>query len=354
MLSTRSSKASEMRAIMVRDLVKVYRSKKRVVQALRGVTFDVGRGEFFALLGPNGAGKTTTTKILATLLLPDGGRAEILGHDVVEEADEVRRLIGWMEGETGGRSLYWRLSGRDNLRLFASLYGIHPRDAEVRIRALLRFFDLEDAADRLVKDYSLGMRIKLCLARALIHDPEVLLLDEPTLGLDVQSAQKVRELLMILAREEGKTIFFTSHNMFEVERLADRVAVINRGRIVFVGTPEELRRRMERVKVVRVTLVSQEPSEVLARIASLSVVRELAGVTRRGDITVVRVIVDDPYEAISELARALRGMRVERIERELPSLEEAFLRLVFGGPPGPEFAPHARREPPPGWEPCPS
>lgn len=320
-----------MDAIKVKNVVKIYKSKRKTVKALNGVSFHVKKGEFFALLGPNGAGKTTLTKILATVLLPDGGEVTIMGYDVVSQADEVRRIIGWCEGENGGRSLYWRLSGIDNLKLFAALYGLNPRDAEKRIWALLKFLDLDHAAYKLVKSYSLGMKIKLMLARALIHDPEVLLLDEPTLGLDVESAIKIRRFLKTLCKEVGKTIFFTSHNMYEVEALADRIAVINKGKIIFIGTPDELKRRVEKFKIVEVTLLSNDAEEIKSKLMKMPVVRKILSFQRRENTLHFRVLVDNLYEAISDIALALKGYKIERIERALPSLEEAFLRLVFQG-----------------------
>ncbi|RLE72054.1 MAG: ABC transporter ATP-binding protein, partial [Thermoprotei archaeon] len=280
--------------------------------------------------GPNGAGKTTFTKMLATLLIPDEGEAWIDGFSILKDPIEVRKRIGWMMGETGGRALYWRLSGYDNLMFFAMLQNVPKEVAEKRIRTLLRFLELEDAADKLVMEYSTGMKIKLMLIRALLHNPEILILDEPTLGLDVESAIKVRNFLRRLADELGKTILFTSHNMHEVEQLCDRIAIINKGKIIFEGTPREIREKVEEVKIVEITLIAEDSkmAEISEKLERVNLVKEVTSVEKMGTIYKIRVSVDDHYTAIPEIASALKDYKIESISRSLPTLEEAFLKIA--------------------------
>ena len=317
-------------AIVSENLTKIFGDKEHRVVAVDHVSLKIKRGEFYGLLGPNGAGKTTFTKMLATLLIPDEGEAWIDGFSILKDPIEVRKRIGWMMGETGGRALYWRLSGYDNLMFFAMLQNVPKEVAEKRIRTLLRFLELEDAADKLVMEYSTGMKIKLMLIRALLHNPEILILDEPTLGLDVESAIKVRNFLRRLADELGKTILFTSHNMYEVEQLCDRIAIINKGKIIFEGTPREIREKVEEVKIVEITLIAEDSkmAEISEKLERVNLVKEVTSVEKMGTIYKIRVSVDDHYTAIPEIASALKDYKIESISRSLPTLEEAFLKIA--------------------------
>ncbi|WP_256205055.1 ABC transporter ATP-binding protein [Aeropyrum camini] len=219
------------------------RIRRRVVEALRGVSFRVYKGEIYSFLGPNGAGKTTTVRILATLLDPDGGEARVAGFDVVKERWEVRRRIGVMLSVE--RGFYWKLTGRENLYYFGRLYGIPSRELKSRIEEVLDIVGLKDlgGADKPFEEMSLGMKARLGLARVLLKDPEVLILDEPTLGLDPASARTIRGVIKRLA-SEGRTIFITTHNMVEAELVSDRAAIIVGGRIAMEGTPDELKKRV--------------------------------------------------------------------------------------------------------------
>lgn len=317
-------------AIVSEDLTKIFWDKDRKIVAVDHVSLKIKRGEFYGLLGPNGAGKTTYTKMLATLLIPDEGEAWIDGFSVLKDPLEVRRRIGWMMGETGGRALYWRLSGYDNLMFFATLQNVPKEIARRRIDTFLRFLELDDAANKLVMEYSTGMKIKLMLIRSLLHNPNILILDEPTLGLDVESARKVRVFLRRLVDELGKTILFTSHNMYEVEALCDRIAVINRGKIIFEGTPREIRERVEDIKIIEIQLVlpNGELNEVLKKLESLSVVKEVISHSKLGHITTIRVSVEDHHSAIPEIAMSLSSYKIESIFHALPTLEEAFLKVA--------------------------
>jgi len=225
-----------MNAIEVQNLQRVYRARIGVIKrsikeviAVEDISFGIESGELFGLLGPNGAGKTTTVKMLATLLIPTQGTASILGYDVVKDAQEVRKHIGFIFG--GERGLYWRLSGIDNLRYFASLYGVEPDISKKRIPYLLEMVGLEGRGNERVEGYSRGMKQRLHVARTLLHDPEILFLDEPTIGLDPVGARDFRMVIRNL-QSEKKTILLTTHYMFEADSLCQRVAVIDKGTIV--------------------------------------------------------------------------------------------------------------------------
>lgn len=317
-------------AIISENLTKIFKGKDFDVIAVDHINLKIKRGEFFGLLGPNGAGKTTFTKMLATLLIPDEGEAWVDGFSILKDPVEVRKRIGWMMGETGGRALYWRLSGYDNLMFFATLQNVPKDVAKKRIDTFLRFLELEDAAHKLVMEYSTGMKIKLMLIRSLLHNPDILILDEPTLGLDVESALKVRNFLRKLVDELGKTILFTSHNMYEVEMLCDRIAVINKGKIIFEGTPRAIREKVEEVKIVEVSLIATDTNlnEILGNLEKIPVVKGIVSVERTGEFQKIRISVEDHYTAIPEIANVLKSYRVESISRALPTLEEAFLKIA--------------------------
>jgi ABC-2 type transport system ATP-binding protein len=207
---------------------------RRKVTALDGVDLAVGRGRVFCLLGPNGAGKTTLIKILSTLVLPDGGRASVDGHDVAREPGPAKRSVGYAVADE--RSFYWRLTGRQNLEFFASLHGFRGAGRGRRVDELLRLARLEDSADLRFNSYSTGMRQMLALARALLADAAILLVDEPTRSLDPQAADRTRSFLRDeLARRQGRTILWATHDLGEAVDYADDIAVISRGRIRLGG-----------------------------------------------------------------------------------------------------------------------
>ncbi|HEX5579424.1 MAG TPA: ATP-binding cassette domain-containing protein, partial [Candidatus Limnocylindria bacterium] len=217
-------------------------------RAVDGIDLRVERGEIFGVLGPNGAGKTTTMKMLSTLLEPTAGTARILGYDVVREARDVRRRMGAVLSD--GRSLYWKLTARENLEYFAALYHVSPKEQAARIAAALEAVKLEDRADDYVERYSTGMRQRLVLARALLPDPELLLLDEPTVGLDPQSSRDLRDRVRDL-QAQGRTVLLTTHYMEEADQLCDRIAIVDHGHVVALDTPTGLKRTIAATEVVR-------------------------------------------------------------------------------------------------------
>src|SRR5213595_2915141 len=241
-----------------------FRRRAKEIEAVRGISFAVEPGELFGLLGPNGAGKTTTIKMLITLLIPTGGSARVLGLDVVHQAREVRKRIGYVFG--GERGVYERLSGYDNLRYFAELYGVPAREQKRRIEELLELVGLKGREQERAEGYSRGMKQRLHVARGLLHDPEVLFLDEPTIGLDPVGAREIRATIASLT-DAGKTILLTTHYMFEADALCDRIAVISKGEIVAEGTPGQLKSRVESGNVTEVEVYGI-PDETVERLRS--------------------------------------------------------------------------------------
>ena len=325
-------------AIEVKNLVKRYVTKRRrgllkseveIVEALRGISFDVKHGEVVGLLGPNGAGKTTTVKIIATLLTPDEGEVRVEGFDVVREADEVRKRIGIML--TVEKGFYGKLTGRENLEYFGALYGIPENILKQRIEQLLALLELDKlgAGDRLFEEFSLGMKARLAFARALLRDPPVLLLDEPTLGLDPPTARKIRSLVKELARQ-GKAILYTTHNMFEAEIVCDRVLLINRGVIVAEGTPDELKSRIPKMRALEIYVRNTRENivEGLQSIvnSSVSVSQTVNG------FTVIRILARKPEEIVDDVVKflALNGIDIVKLEIEEPTLEDVFIYFASG------------------------
>jgi ABC-2 type transport system ATP-binding protein len=231
------SDTTQLPAVHVREISRRFRE----VVAVDGVSFDITSGEIFGLLGPNGAGKTTTIRILVTLLPPDSGEADVFGHDVVKETMAVRRMIGYVPQQLSADG---SLTGWENVMLFARLYDLPRRARKPAVSHALEMMGLGEARDRLVGTYSGGMVRRLELAQALINQPRLLVLDEPTIGLDPIARGEVWERVQALRHEIGTTILMTTHYMEEAEQLCDRVALMNRGRISAVGSPSELKRAL--------------------------------------------------------------------------------------------------------------
>ncbi len=306
----------------------VLRRNRKEVEAVRGVSFAIEPGELFGLLGPNGAGKTTTIKMLITLLLPTSGSATILGLDVVRDAREVRRQIGYVFG--GDRGLYERLSALDNLRYFAELYAVPARDQRARIGELLELVGLTGREKERVEGFSRGMRQRLHIARGLLHDPALLFLDEPSIGIDPVGARELRQTIAGL-RDQGKTILLTTHYMFEADELCDRIAVIRTGELVAQGTPAQLKARVTAGSVVEVeTFSGVGETDVRGRVG---VVGALPGVRSVvvddgavGETLVVQV--EPGADVTAAVLGALRGIRVGRVVTREPTLEDAYVQLV--------------------------
>ena len=319
-----------MAVIEAHDLHRTYRTttgtfrrRAKDVEAVRGVSFEVGEGELFGLLGPNGAGKTTTIKMLITLLIPTAGTARVLGHDVVKDAREVRRRIGYVFG--GERGVYERLSGYDNLRYFAELYGVPPRIQKQRIEELLELVGLKGREHERAEGYSRGMKQRLHVARGLLHDPKVLFLDEPTIGLDPVGARDLRSTIASLT-EAGKTVLMTTHYMFEADSLCDRIAVISRGEIVAEGTPIELKSRVESGSVTEVEVYGV-PEDTIERLRRLEGVLAV-WVEEREQTQVLSVQTRADVQLTASILGHLDGSSIGRISQREPTLEDAYVALV--------------------------
>jgi ABC-2 type transport system ATP-binding protein len=272
---------------------------------------------------PNGAGKTTTIKMLITLLIPTAGSASVLGFDVVKDAREVRKRIGYVFG--GERGLYERLSGFDNLRYFAELYAVPPREQRGRIAELLELVGLTGREKERVEGYSRGMRQRLHIARGLLHDPPVVFLDEPTIGVDPVGARELRATIAALT-QEGKTVLLTTHYMFEADDLCDRIAVINKGEIVAEGTPRDLK-----AIVADRTVIEIEAFGVDA--AAVERVRTAPGVTsvsveEREQAQVLLVQSAKGLELTQTLLSLLGEATIGRVAAREPTLEDAYVALV--------------------------
>ena len=308
---TPAPQAESSPAVDVEVLVKHYGK----VEALRGVSLTVGRGEMFALLGPNGAGKTTLFSILATLRAPTSGSARVLGRDVVADRDAIRREMGIVFQEP---AIEQRLSGTDNLMLMGLLYGLPLGLARKRATEILAQLGLGEAAGRMARTLSGGQRRKLELARALVTDPRILFLDEATLGLDVDARRTFWGQVRGLA-QAGRTVFFTTHYMEEAE-VADRIALIDSGRIVALGTPRELKAR---VGGGIVSMKTEDDARARAWLGEKGLVPEPGGAS-------IVLVHADPAAILPEILRNL-PVRVDRVEVHAPSLEDVFLKLTGRG-----------------------
>jgi ABC-2 type transport system ATP-binding protein len=316
--------------IEARELRRVYktttgvvRRKPLEVEAVRGVSFTVERGELFGLLGPNGAGKTTTIKMLITLLLPTSGEARVLGLDVVQDAREVRKRIGYVFG--GDRGLYERLSAYDNLRYFAELYGVSGKAQRIRIDEVLELVGMKGREQERVEGYSRGMRQRLHIARGILHDPEVVFLDEPTIGVDPVGARDLRQMIADLVAV-GKTVLLTTHYMFEADTLCDRIAVIAKGQIVGAGTPAELKDNVGGGRVTEIEVFGVDQPTV-TRLRGLEGVTAVA-IEERDQKQVLVVQTTGERELTAPLLAQLDGFEVGRVASREPTLEDAYVSLV--------------------------
>jgi ABC-2 type transport system ATP-binding protein len=307
-------------AIEVRDLEKTFRtgSLRRTRQmALRGVSFDVPRGAIFGILGPNGAGKTTLLSILATLLLPDRGQARILGLDVVADAHRIRERINMA---AGGTSFLWSLSPWEILDIAARSYGLGRRDRERRLGALLEQFELTTFAGVPYNELSTGLRQRLALAKAFVNEPEVLILDEPTVGLDPDISVRIRETVAALRRARAVTILLSTHYMREAETLCDEIVFLRAGAIQAQGEPEALKRQI--LAGDRITMSVEGDRAGLARLPGVLACRE--------DGDRVECVVDDARKRLPELIRHLldQGASVTDVTVAEPDLENVFIELA--------------------------
>ena len=310
-----------MLAVDARDLTKTFRSgwfPRRQTEALRGASLQVPRGAILGLLGPNGAGKTTLLSILATLLLPDGGSATVLGHDVVREAFAIRRRLNMVSGNA---SFVWSLRPAEVLAFYGRLYGLSGRTLQRRIEELIERCELGPYRKTQYNELSTGLKQRVAFAKALVNDPEVLFLDEPTLGLDPDVSIRIRAQIGALRRERGTTIILTTHYMREAEELCDTIAFIKAGRILAQGTADELKRQIRIGEVIELRLDPAVPERL----------GELAGVLLlqvRGER--VECTVDAAEKRLPEILRWLheQAVLVRDCRVRDPELEEVFVELA--------------------------
>jgi ABC-2 type transport system ATP-binding protein len=301
------------------------------VVAVHDVSFAVPRGTIFGMLGPNGAGKTTTIKMLSTLLVPTSGTALVGGFDVRHDERAVRRQLGVVLG--GDRGLYWKLTARDNLVYFGHLYGMRREAIERRADELLELVDLRDAADRRVEGFSRGMKQRLHLAKALLHDPPILFLDEPSIGLDPAAAVDMRRAVAALVPRH--TVLLTTHDMHEADQLCREIAIVDHGRIVAQGTPAELKAMVDEERRVVVATdrplngVAPEVGTRIERIAGVRAVHHELDARGGSELTILCADTARTLDAALAVVRGY-GASVSQVRVLEPTLEDAFLAIAGG------------------------
>jgi ABC-2 type transport system ATP-binding protein len=295
--------------------------------AVDGVDLHIQRGEVFGLLGPNGAGKSTTIRMLCTLLEPTSGTARVNGFDIVKQSNQVRQSLGTVLA--GERSIYWKLTARENLEYFAALFHIPPKVAQPRIDELLERMELTSRANELVEKYSTGMKQRVAIARALLAKPPILLLDEPTLGLDPQAARRVRELVKEL-KAEGHTILLTTHYMEEADQLSDRIGIIDQGKVIALGTPVELKRRISQQDAIRLEVAGWR-AEMAESLRQLPTVENVTPrYTGADSLWEVNLLAANSRAVLPGIIDRLNtnGTRVVNMNVVQPSLEDVFIHLT--------------------------
>jgi ABC-2 type transport system ATP-binding protein len=301
-------------AVAVHNLTKHYGD----IIAVDHISFEVKQGEIFGFLGPNGAGKTTTIRILTCIIKPDEGTATIMGHDIEKEPLQAKQIMGIVPEMSNA---YIDLSAWNNLMLIGELYGVPKKQRIERAKKLLEKFSLYDRRNQLVRGFSKGMKQRLILCMALINEPAILFLDEPTSGLDVESAKLIREMIMEL-NDAGTTVFLTTHNMEEANKLCDRIAIINHGKIAAIDTPENLRMKSSGLQSIEVSFDYLVNMDDLAKIPCIKQVKKM------GDkIKFYTSVPGEALNCIIDYARA-HNLKIITLNTLAPSLEEVFLKLT--------------------------
>jgi ABC-2 type transport system ATP-binding protein len=311
-----------MAIIETRKLTKTFKARKNTVEAVRGVDLEVRENEIFGFMGPNGAGKTTTMRMLSTLLDPTGGQATVCGYDLRRESGNIRKQIGYV-GQKGGAEA--KETGRENLVLQGRLYGMSKAEAVQRANELIRRLELDTFADRLVKTYSGGQRRRLDIAMGMMHRPRLLILDEPTTGLDPQSRARIWDEVRSL-RAEGMTIFLTTHYMDEADNLCDRLAIIDNGQIVGEDTPNALKQQIAGdIITLGLNMHNGTGAKVRETLGAQPFLRELQE-TDNG----LQLYVERGEEVLPDVLRLLdgNGTKIRTVTLARPTLEDVFLRLT--------------------------
>jgi ABC-2 type transport system ATP-binding protein len=306
--------------IDVKHLTRIYNlPKKQIKEALKGISFHVLKGEVFGLLGPNGAGKTTTMKILTTLLTPTSGSVTILGKDVKKEGEKIRKYINFVYG--GEKGVYGRLTAFEYMSYFCTLYKIQIKKQNELIENLLKLVGLEDAKNQRIHTYSKGMIQRLHIARSLINDPQVLFLDEPTIGLDPIGAKMLRELVKKLS-QQGITIILTTHYMHEADELCDRIAFIKNGEITLIGAPEKIKKDCNHLQLYEATINLQFEQDINYD----SLLQNVEIETIRDSFKIVKFEISDPEKTLSQLEDHIKKYgEVLRIKKRDITLEDAYI-----------------------------
>jgi len=329
-------------AIQTINLTKTFKSKSQgsrprffsrnsvSVNAIDNLTFEIKKGELFGLLGPNGAGKTTLVKMLCTILPPDGGTALINGYDIVKEPMKVKRSLGTLFS-VGERGFFWRLNGYRNLEFFAAIYNVPRPKRQGRIMEVLKLVGLADSAFELYQKYSEGMKRKLSLARTLLPDPPVLLLDEATAGLDVISSRNIRDFIRKTVEETGKTVLYTTHYIEEAAQICTKIGILKQGQIIACDTPNAIREKIKRAELIYLILEEITPAQI-EKMRSIQGVIDILEKTdqdlmpnQKGlcvqlqNVDQLRLIFDFLFE---------QKIKFINFKREEPSLEDAFIELT--------------------------
>jgi ABC-2 type transport system ATP-binding protein len=300
----------------------LFKKERREKIALDNVSLTIYEGELFGLLGPNGAGKTTLVRCIATLLIPDKGVIKIFDKDIAQNPQFARQNIGLLT--SGERTLYWKLSAIDNLKFFAALYGLSGKERDKRIAYLLELLDLKDVADERVEKYSSGMKQKLSLARALLHNPRILLLDEPTLGLDPAFARFIRNFIKEeLIKKEKKTILLTTHYMDEADELCERIAFIDKGKIIDVKTPEEFKSSIPHKDILEIRFLGFIEKEDFLKISGI----ENFTLFSENGIWTAKFITKNSEAILNDILTILnnKNCKVLSIVNLEPTLEDVFI-----------------------------
>lgn len=294
------------------------------ITAVDHLSLQILEGEVFGLLGPNGAGKTTTLRMLACLITPTAGKATVNGYDIKQEPMKVRQAVGIL---TENPSLYERLTAYENMDFFAEAYGLTDiQERRGRIRELLEFFDLWNRRNDKVATFSKGMKQKLAIVRATVHKPPILFLDEPTSSVDPASAKEIRDLMKTLSKLEKRTILLSTHNLEDADRLCKRVVIMNKGRSIIIGTPDELRERIAGHPVIQITLKTVN-HKIINAAKNHSQTKEINVDEQTGRLMIT---VDDPKSATPEIVRDIADVdgKILSVNVLKPSLEEAYLKLI--------------------------
>lgn len=319
-------------AVETKSLTRVFEPKKKQgksVVALDSVDLRIERGELFGLLGPNGAGKTTLLKILSTLLLPTSGKAYVAGFDVENEFHEVRRRINMVSG--GEISGYGLLTVKENLWMFSQFYGIKTRIALERIDHLLALFDLAEKKNEKVRTLSTGQRQKMNVIRGFVTDPEIIFLDEPTLGLDVNASKVIRDYILDWVSDgKGRTVLLTTHYMAEADQLCDRVAIIDNGKILACDTPDNLKRIVKTNTTFALDVTMLENKDALSTIQGVDKFM-FSDDAEKGFTRLKFVLTDESAvsDIVSEIVKS--GSKILSLKKTEPTLEDVFIKMVGKG-----------------------